>query len=122
MTEWKKLSNTEYKYMEKIWSNPGISSEDLYMEFDQATGTKTTIIHRIVEKGYVEVERQGKHYCYTPKITQLEYEQMLMNQQVKKTFGVSSFENLVAAFCGRDKLNKEEVQRLQDLLEDLKND
>lgn len=122
MSEQKKLSNTEYKYMEKIWENPGICSEDLYMEFEQAMGTKTTIIHRIVEKGYVDVVRQGKHYCYTPKITQLEYEQMLMNQQMKKTFGVNSFENLVAAFCGRKKLNQEEAKRLQDLLEDLKND
>ena len=48
----KKLSGTELKFMDVIWDNPqGISSEDIYSQFNQALGTKTTILHRIVNKG-----------------------------------------------------------------------
>lgn len=119
----KKLSNSELKFMEIIWENPdGISSEELYRYFPQALGTKTTIMHRIVKKGLVSVTQKGHHYWYTPKISKLEYEQAIINSKLKETFGIGSFENMIAAFCGRKKLSEEEKQRIEALLRDLENE
>ena len=41
---------------------------------------------------------------------------------MKKEFSITSFEGMVAAFCGRTKLKPEEKDRVQQLLEELKNE
>lgn len=117
------LSNTEIEFMEAIWNRPdGIMSSELYNKFPQALGTKTTIMHRIVEKGYIEAIQQGRHYIYKAKVTKKEYEQAVLKQKIKKAFGISSFETLIAAFCGRGKLTDSEEEKIRKLLEELENE
>lgn len=48
-----KLTTTEYNYMCIIWEHPeGILSSEIYKLFPQTMGSKSTILHRIVQKGY----------------------------------------------------------------------
>lgn len=117
----KKLSATEFKFMEVIWAHPeGISSEEIYQKFPQARGTKSTILYNISEKGYVENRQEGLHHIYTPLVTRLEYEQALICQELEKSFGSGSFEHLVAAFCGKEKLTEKQAERVQELLDAIK--
>lgn len=117
----KKLSKTEQEFMEIIWEHPdGIKSEDLYAKFNQALGTKSTILHRIVRKGLATLVRDGRHYIYIPKITKEEYNQAFFQDKLSREFGITSFEGLAAAFCGRTKLHPEEKERISQLLEELK--
>ena len=119
----KPLSKAELKFMDIIWKHSdGISSDELYSRFPQAVGTKTTILFRIVEKGYVETIKNGRHNCYIPKVTKLEYEQALMKQKLKTSFGTSSLEHLIANFCGKNTLKEDELKRVQNLLKDLENE
>ena len=119
----KVLSNTEMEFMEVIWGNPdGTNSSELYDKFSQALGTKTTIVHRILEKGYIEAIQQGRHYIYKAKVTKKEYEQAILKQKLKKTFGIGSFESLIATFCGKNKLTASEEEKIRKLLEELENE
>lgn len=118
----KKLSGTELKFMDVIWENPqGISSEDIYSRFNQALGTKTTILHRIVNKGMLTVKQNGRHYIYTPKFTKQEYMQAFFKDKLKREFGMTAFEEVAAAFCGRSGLRPDESERVKQLLVDLTN-
>lgn len=117
----KRLSATELEFMRFIWENSeGISSEEIYRHFPQARGTKSTILFNIAAKGYVENRQEGLHHIYTPLVTRLEYEQALITEELEKTFGVSSFDKLVAAFCGKEKLTEEQKKRVHGLLEQIK--
>lgn len=119
----KRLSATELEFMKMIWEHPeGISSEAIYEHFPQARGTKSTILYNISEKGYVENRQKGRHHFYTALVTQSEYEKALIQQQLKQTFGVSSFERLVAAFCGKRELTEKQIKKIQDLLKELEDD
>ena len=40
-------------------------------------------------------------------------------EKMKKEFGITTFEGMTAAFCGRTELNPEEKERVRQLLEDL---
>ena len=40
-------------------------------------------------------------------------------KKMKKEFGITTFEGMTAAFCGRTELNPEEKERVRQLLEDL---
>ncbi len=117
----RKLSNTEMQFMEVIWEHPdGITSENIYAKFSQALGTKSTILHRIAKKGLVTAVRNGRHHIYMPKITREEYMRAFFKEQLEREFGITTFEGLAAAFCGRTKLQEDEKERIAQLLEDLK--
>ena len=117
----RKLSNTEMQFMEVIWEHPdGIKSEDIYARFSQALGTKSTILHRISKKGMVTAVRNGRHHIYTSNITREEYMRAFFKEQLEREFGITTFEGLAAAFCGRTKLSPEEKERIEQLLEELK--
>lgn len=119
----KKLSKTEMQFMEMIREHPdGIKSEDIYARFDQALGTKSTILHRIAKKGLVTAARSGKHHIYIPKITKEEYQRAFFREHLEREFGITSFEGLAAAFCGRTKLRQKEKERIGQLLEELNKD
>lgn len=119
----KKLSATELTFMEFIWEHPdGISSKEIYDHFPQARGTKSTILYNISEKGYVENRQKGLHHIYTALVTKEQYEQALLKQQLQAAFGDSSFDRLVAAFCGKSSLTEKQTERVNRLLEELKND
>ena len=119
----KKLSEAELEYMKVIWEHPeGISSEDLYACFGQARGTKSTLLYRIAEKNYVRTEREGKHHRYYPLVTRREYEQAILNQKLKKGLGMNSLEQLVAAFCGKERLTARQARRMRDLIKEFEDE
>lgn len=116
----KRLSAMELKFMEIIWAHPeGISSEEIYRQFPQARGTKSTVLYNISEKGYITNRQEGLHHIYTPLVTRLEYEQALICQELEKTFGNSSFERLVAAFCGKEELTEGQKKKVRELLDEI---
>lgn len=119
----KKLTNMELQFMKFIWQNPeGVSSEVIYEHFPQARGTKSTILYHISEKGYVYAVQKGLHHFYQAVVTKEDYEQALLQQEMEQTLGFSSFDSLVAAFCGRKGLTEGEKKRLNELIEELKNE
>lgn len=119
----KKLSAAELEFMKMIWKHPeGISSEMIYEQFPQARGTKSTILYNISEKGYVQKQQEGRHHIYTALVTQNEYEKALIRQQLIQSFGNSSFERLVAAFLGKQKLTEKQILKVEKLLKELEDD
>ena len=119
----KRLSPMELEFMRFIWKHPqGVSSEEIYQHFTQARGTKSTVLYNISEKRYVEKRQEGRHHFYTALVTRPEYEKALVRQNFMKSFGCSSFEKLVAAFCGKETLTPKQKEKVQELLEELKKD
>lgn len=118
-----KLSPAEFQYMKIIWAHPeGISSQKIYEQLDGTQGTKSATLHKISEKGYVRNVQQGLHHIYYANVTQLEYEKAMIQQQVKDFFGHDSLESLIAAFCGKTKLNKSQMKKLSSFLEELEHE
>ncbi|WP_330364058.1 BlaI/MecI/CopY family transcriptional regulator [Enterocloster clostridioformis] len=72
------------------------------------------------EKGYVSVQQKGKQTLYTPLISKLEYDKMAINMRLKDKFGSSRLENLIATLCGKKSLTKQQVDKLYQLIEELK--
>lgn len=121
----RKLSSAEFEFMKLIWEKPdGISSEEIYNnpKFKQPQGTKSTILFKISEKGYVDTVQRGRHHFYYPRFTRIEYEQAVIKQKLKNSFGHASLMKLVAAFCGKDTLTEEQSRKISTLLEEIADD
>lgn len=116
----KKLSDLELKFMQYIWKYPdGVSSEEIYANFPQTRGTKSTVLYNISEKGYVDKVQRGLHHFYQAKVQEEEYKQAVLKIEMERILGDSSFECLVTAFCGKSKLNKRQKNKIENLLKEL---
>lgn len=119
----KKLSPNELKLMRYIWEFPdGVSSEKIYAHFTQPRGTISTMLNKLSEKRYVVNHQEGLHHFYRCLVTRVDYENAVLHQQLKEVLGGDSFVHLVAAFCGKEKLTKEQKERAQELLKEIRDD
>lgn len=115
-----KLSSTELQFMEMIWNHPeGISSGDIYKQFPKAVSTKSTILRRIVKKGYVQSVQKGRQVYYYPKITKSEYQRRILESELEKKMGYASLGELMAAFCGKTSLTREQAIKLEKMVDEL---
>lgn len=115
-----KLTPTEYEYMCIIWEHPkGILSNEIYKLFPQTMGSKSSILHRIVEKGYATWKQKGRQVEYYPMVSRLEYDRFFLNKELDKKLGFNSIGALMAAFCGKEKLTKAEKDKLENLITEL---
>lgn len=115
----KKLTPLEYEVMKFIWKYPdGIQSKDIYETLPKSRSTISTALYKISEKGYLTNKQVGRHHVYTTLVSELEYERAVLKQQLKKTNGDGSFEQLVAAFFGKDSLTKKQRDKLQHLIKE----
>lgn len=115
--EFKRLSKTELEFMKVIWDNPeGILSENIFSHFKQARTTQSNVLRSLIQKGCAEVVKEGWHTRYLPKISQEEYEELLSKQKVGK------LEGIILSFFQKKKLNDEEIDKVKDFLEGLKDE
>lgn len=119
MEQYKKLSATEYKFMKVIWEHPsGVTSNEIYRLFPQTMGAKSTLLHRIIAKGYARSEQIGRYVYYYPTMSQLQYKRVTLNAELEKKMGIQ-IETLFAFLCGKKSLSKEQNLRLEKLLDEL---
>ena len=89
------ISEAELEVMKVIWSkNKPVTSLDIIEAFEYKGWKKTTIgtfLTRLVEKGALSAEKQGKLYYYTPLISQKEYRK----SQTKNLILLKSRANLI---------------------------
>lgn len=115
----KELTPLEHEIMKFIWKRPeGIQSSKIYESFPQSRNTLSTAVYKLSRKGYIEGIQVGIHHVYAATVSELEYERALLKQQIKKATGSSSFEHLVAAFYGKDKLSEKQLKKMQNLIKE----
>lgn len=72
-----KLSDAELDIMLAIWqSPPPVQRADLEEQLQShnwADTTLLTLLSKLVEKGYLSVERQGRHNLYRPLVSEADY-------------------------------------------------
>lgn len=119
MQKYKKLSATEHKFMKVIWMHPeGITSNEIYQMFPQSMGAKSTLLQRIIKKGYARSEQIGRYVYYYPLITRVEYERIILNLELEKKMGIQ-LNTLFASLCGKDSLSEQQNDKLEKLLKEL---
>ena len=78
--------------------------------------TVSTLVRRIEEKGYLAHEDFGSTYRYYPIISKETYTRQFLGPKIADVFG-NSYKNVVAFFAEDEKVSKEELQEIIDLIE-----
>ena len=121
-----KLPNSELKVMQYIWSeNKKLSSKQIIKEMEEKNNwkqtTTLTILSRLIKKEFLKVEKIRRYSYYEPLIEEDTYVDYITNTFMD-TFYQGSIKNLLSSLNDKCKIEKNELEDIQDWLTNLKED
>jgi predicted transcriptional regulator len=125
MSNIKKLPDTEFEIMKVVWENvPPITTsivmEQLGNEKKWKAPTIISLMLRLVERGFLRTEKNGKERIYYPLISKEDYLKFETGDFMK-FYHESSFLSFVNTLYDGKKLNDSEIEQLEKWIKDLKN-
>lgn len=115
------ISEAESVVMQALWTAGEATAEDLIAQVagpnEWAEATVRTLINRLLTKGAIAAEREGRRYRYRPL---LQREQWVAGESagiVDRLFG-GRIAPLVAHFSEQGKLSRKDIEELRQLIED----
>jgi BlaI family transcriptional regulator, penicillinase repressor len=115
------ISNAELSVMQVLWIRQPLSANDvvsaLGSEKDWHDKTVKTLLNRLVSKGALGFEKDGRAYSYFPLIAEQDYQLQESRSFVDRIFS-GRVAPLVAGFASQNKLNAEDVKQLKQLIAD----
>lgn len=116
-----KLYDSELNIMEYLWKKGEASAKEIAAEMAKTVGwsktTTYTVIKKCVDKGAIARREPGFH-C-TPLISRQEAQAYETRELINRMYDGSA-DLLVASLLGRQALSEQEIDRLKQLVENLK--
>ncbi|MDL5033067.1 BlaI/MecI/CopY family transcriptional regulator [Pelomonas sp. APW6] len=115
------ISDAESQIMQALWGRHPLSAEDILAALPAQDGwqlgTVKTLLNRLLNKGAVKAEREGRRYLYEPLIERAQWEGKESLGLVDRVFG-GRLSPLVAHFSAHRKLSPEDAEALRQLLKE----
>ncbi|HPA02115.1 MAG TPA: BlaI/MecI/CopY family transcriptional regulator [Chiayiivirga sp.] len=119
------ISEAESVVMEVLWARSPQSAEEVVdalagrQEWQEAT--IKTLLNRLLNKGAVRAQREGRRYLYAPAIRREDWVSQESEGLLDRLFG-GRVAPLVAHFSARQQLSPQDVAELRRLLEEIDDD
>ncbi|KRE89719.1 BlaI/MecI/CopY family transcriptional regulator [Frateuria sp. Soil773] len=114
------ISEAESRVMEVLWRQAPQTSEDIVAALLEPTGwhekTIRTLLNRLLGKGAVRAERDGRRYLYSPLLAREQWQAQESRSLLDRVFG-GKVAPLLAHFSQHEKLNAKDVAELRKLLD-----
>lgn len=115
------LTKAEEKIMMIFWKLKKAFVKDIIAELPEPKPPYNTIssVTRILTgKGYLKYKSYGKTYEYYPAVSQALYRKLKVKKILSAQFG-NSPASLLSFIIKEEKLNKEEIEKLKEIISDL---
>ena len=116
------ISEAESQVMERLWRVAPQGSEELAAALQPETAwhenTVRTLLNRLVRKGAVRAEREGRRYLYSPVLTREQWQAHESRSLLDRVFG-GKVAPLVVHFSRNEKLSAKDVAELRKLVDQL---
>ncbi len=112
------ISESEWTVMKIIWSEPPKTLQDILGSLKHTGWSTTTIqtyLARLVKKGALATERQGKRYLYYPAISERDC-QLAESRTFLNRIYDGSLSQMVKGFVKSGSLSQEEWEELKSLI------
>ena len=122
MKEVPRISETEWEVMRVLWTHAPCSALKVFQilsRTDPSWHPKTvkTFLTRLMNKGALGFEKQGRAYLYRPLVSEQECVAVASESFLDRVFGVS-LKPMLAHFVEHKKLSPKEIKELKKLLEE----
>lgn len=119
------ISEAESVVMEVLWTQAPQTAEEVIAAVAQARNWKEptvkTLLNRLLNKGAIRAERDGRRYLYSPVLTREQWVQGESSSLLQRVFG-GRVAPLVAHFSQHGALSKADVDELRRLIEGMDDD
>lgn len=114
------ISDAEYKVMKAIWAHAPVSTPKVTELLAASNGwspkTVQTMLSRLVKKGAITYEKQGRAFCYTPLVNETEVLRKESSSFLNRFYN-GCISSMVSNFLEDDRLSAEEIADLKKLLD-----
>ena len=115
------ISEAESEVMKALWAAGEATAEDLIAAVAGPQGwaeaTVRTLINRLLTKGALSAEREGRRYRYRPVLTRAQWLDEQSTSVLDRLFG-GRVAPLVAHFGEQGRLSRRDIEELRKLIED----
>lgn len=116
------ISEAESQVMEVLWRGSPRTAEDVVAALsDQQQwqeATIKTLLNRLLKKGAVRAEKEGRRFLYAPLLTRDQWVVAASSSMVERLFG-GRIAPLVAHFGQHGKLSASDLDELKRLVKEL---
>jgi BlaI family penicillinase repressor len=116
-----KISEAEWVVMQVLWSRGALTANDIVQELKGRVSwnprTIRTLINRLLKKGAIRFEREGREYRYSTAVSE---EQCTRHERLSFLGRVyrGATKPMLAAFLEEAKLSKKDIAELKAILEE----
>lgn len=119
------ISEAESVVMEALWQRSPRSAEDVVAELAESQqwqeATIKTLLNRLLNKGAITAEKDGRRYLYAPVLQRDEWLTRESKGLLDRLFG-GRVAPLVAHFSEHRKLTKKDIAELKRLIGEIEDD
>ena len=119
------ISEAESVVMDVLWKRQPLSAEEVVASLsgqqDWQEATVKTLLNRLLNKGAISAEKDGRRYLYAPVLQRDAWVQGESESLLDRVFG-GRVAPLVAHFSEQRKLSRKDIADLRKLLEELDDD
>lgn len=116
-----RISEAEWQVMKVVWSRPSSTAQEIIEALadstDWSAATIKTLLNRLIKKGALDFEKEGKSYRYVAGVSEQECQRAESETFLQKVFG-GSVTPMIAHFVNTRRLTASEVAELRRLLKE----
>lgn len=113
------ITEAEYEVMKVVWSRAPISTNDVTEQLTKTTDWKPktiqTLLKRLVNKGALTYEKQGRVFVYTPLVEENAYVRQESSTFLDRFFH-GDITAMVSSYMENENLTESEIDSLRTLL------
>ncbi len=118
-----RISETEWEIMRIVWARSPVTAADIISELTKADPTwhpvtAKTLLNRLVRKGALGYEQQGRAYLYKPLVDEKFCVSAVSSSFLDRVFG-GSLTSMVAYFAENRKLSPKQAKELRKAVEEI---
>ena len=119
------ISDAEAVVMDVLWKRSPLSADEVVMALssrqDWQDATVKTLLNRLLNKGAIDAEKDGRRYLYAPVLQREAWVQGESESLLDRLFG-GRVAPLVAHFSEQRKLSRKDIAELRKLLQEIDDD
>jgi predicted transcriptional regulator len=118
-----RIGEAEYAVMEVLWQDAPLTAAEVAERVPAARGwsirTVKTMLARLLAKGVLAHEEEGRRYLYRPAVARADYVAQESGRLIDRMFG-GRISPLVAQLAERDRLTDADIAEIEALLKGLR--
>jgi predicted transcriptional regulator len=118
-----RIGEAEYAVMEVLWKDAPLTAAEVAERVPGERGwsirTVKTMLARLLAKGVLAHEEEGRRYLYRPAVARADYVAQESGRLIDRMFG-GRVTPLVAQLAERDRLTEADIAEIEALLKALK--